>query len=49
MESIAIASQRDWTLTQLAPRQNSSVDLLRPSNTFCRRDWRLPSYWKQLN
>src|ERR1700724_4885060 len=33
-----IASQRDWTLTQLAPRQNSSVDLLRSSNTFCRRD-----------
>jgi hypothetical protein len=38
MDSIAIASQRDWTLTQLAPHQNSSVDLLRSSNTFCRRD-----------
>jgi DNA invertase Pin-like site-specific DNA recombinase len=24
--------------TQLAPHQNSSVDLLRSSNTFCRRD-----------
>jgi hypothetical protein len=34
MDSIAIASQRDWTLTQLAPHQNSSVDLLRSSNTF---------------
>src|ERR1700731_4397549 len=31
MDSIAIASQRDWTLTQLAPHQNSSVDLLRSS------------------
>jgi len=48
MDLIAIASQRDWTLTQLAPHQNSSVDLLRSSNTFCRRDSQLPSYWTQL-
>jgi hypothetical protein len=29
MDLIAIASQTDWTLTQLAPHQNSSVE-----NTF---------------
>src|ERR1700730_13663364 len=32
--AIAIASQHDWTLTQLAPHQNSSVDLLRSSILF---------------
>jgi hypothetical protein len=36
MDSIAIISQRNWTPMQLAPHQNSSIDLLQSSNIFCR-------------